>query len=420
LIRTVGRFAVALPLSVYVAAFVLGPCSPRPLAAAEMRNRAMLGYDTFIDRFTLLEQDTLDAVQEFYLGLASALSFGGENARGGASNLFKIGNQTIDENLDVETGSAPGYSGFDFRGNLRWKHFQPGSDYEFGNDYVQTNAFLRFRRKLNEGLRLNVKGRVETVDYKQRTTFDYDYRYGDGGIELQGGSDFDRSILVGGYIGFKDAPDTTALGYRRTLAELETRLASPRGLAFHLASVGDRKDYRESIRSSYWSVISFLDFDMSVGSGMVWSLKGESELTVFDRPDTIFFDTHFLRGGVKCRYAIGATSGVFVEPRYARMICGDFPEERYWEGSAIFGVDFLRNGDFWVNASYEPGYRDYTLDENNIYSDFSFHRVSLMASFPFPAGTTLSLFATHDPERHSRRDDDFSVTLVSAELTKGF
>jgi len=399
---------------------VLGLLTVAPVRAAELRGRATLGCDTFIDRFTLVEQDTLESVQEFYLGLGGAFSFGTEKSRAGINNLLKLGTQTIDDNLDVEAASARGRFGIDLRGNVRWKHFQPGSDYEFGNDYLQANTFLRCRRKLGESIRLNLKSRFEAVDYKNRTTFDYDYRYVDGGIELQSGSDFNRSIIAGGYVGFKDAPDTTALGYRRALAELEARLTSARGVAFHLASIGDRKDYREKIRSSYWSVTSFLDVDVNVGGDMVWSLKGESELTLFDRPDTIFFNTHFLRGGMKLRRALGATSGVFLEPRYARMICADFAEERYWEGSAILGVDFIRNGDFWINASYEPGRRDYILDPNEIYSDFSFNRVAVMASVPLLAGTTLNLLVTHDPERHSRRDDDFSVTLVSADVTKRF
>jgi hypothetical protein len=33
--------------------------------------------------------------------------------------------------------------------------------------------------------------------------------------------------------------------------------------------------------------------------------------------------------------------------------------------------------------------------------------------------TTLNLLVSHDPERHTRRSDDFSITLVSINLQKG-
>lgn len=387
--------------------------------AVELTGRAALGYDTFIDRFTILEADTVESIEELYLGLGGWLALGSAN-RLSIGNLCRVGTQTIDDNLDLDAATGPGPSRLALRGTVRLKHFQPGSDYESGNDYVQTNAALQFRREVSERLRMKLQSRFELIDYEDLTIFDYDYSYADVGAEIEAGSSFENAVQVGGAFGHRDVPDTTALSYDRVLAELEARLTSARGAALRVSSLGDRKSYRESVRSSSWSVLSFVDLDMNTLGAVAWSLRLESELTLYDRPDTIYFDTHFLRGGVKLRFPIGAASGVFVEPRYARMLCGDFPEERYWEGSTAVGVDLMRNGDFWVHASYEPGYRGYSLDPNELYSDFWFHRLSLMANVPLPAEMSLGLFVTHDPERHSRRVDDFSVTLVTAEVTRRF
>ena len=69
---------------------------------AEVRNHATLGYDSFIDRFTILEADTFESVQDLYLGLGNAFSYRDGATKTGLGNYFRFGSQTIDENLDLE------------------------------------------------------------------------------------------------------------------------------------------------------------------------------------------------------------------------------------------------------------------------------------------------------------------------------
>jgi hypothetical protein len=267
---------------------------------------------------------------------------------------------------------------------------------------------------------VTLKGRFESIDYGRRTDFDYDYRYFDGGIEIEAGPDFGRMLLLGVSVGSREAPDTIALSYDRIVAELEARLVSRGGISLHLSSTGDRRDYREMIRSSCWNVISYLDMSFNSMARMAISVKAETEYIFFDRPDATYFDTHFLRGGVRLRYPVRVLSSVFLEPRIAKLLCPDFEEERYDEASCVLGTDIMLSDKLWISLSYEPGYRNYTLDENDLYSDFTLNRISAMGSVPLPASLALNLFVIHEPERHSRREDDFSVTLISADLAKRF
>jgi len=102
------------------------------------------------------------------------------------------------------------------------------------------------------------------------------------------------------------------------------------------------------------------------------------------------------------------------------MFCDSSPEERYVEGSIVLGMDIFDSKWFWLTASYEPGYRDYTLKNNTIYSDFTINRISIIGSIHLPEKFSIDIFLTHEPEKHSRREDDFSVSLVSVELKKTF
>lgn len=410
-----GRIAVATLATALVV--VLNPTVMR----AELTTAVTVGYDSFIDRFTILEEDTAETVQEFYGGIKNSCRYRSAEANFGLFNFFRFGNQTIDENLDAEVSLSPWSSTrIDIRSNMHWKHFQEGSDYSFGNDYTQSNTFVRLKRRIRDGFLVNLKSRFEIVDYEERTEFDYDYRYLDSGLELELGTFFSRFLRFGSSLGFREAPDTTALSYRRTVADLEFQLTSRGGTMFHIVILGDRRDYREAVRSSYWNVLSYAELSTVFLSGRTASLRFESELTSFDAPTSAYFDTHFIRGGGRIKVPISGTASFFCEPRLARMLCGDFEEERYWEGTAVLGIDIIAGTAFWMTISYEPGYRKYLEEKNDLYSNFYINRISLMGSVSLPSDLVLNAFISHDPERHTRRDDDFSITLISVDLTRRF
>jgi hypothetical protein len=411
LLRRIAFFASAAALSLAVSC---------PLEA-EITNQATIGYDSFIDRFTILDADTFETVQDLYVGFSNAFLYRDGATKAGLSNLFRFGNQTVDEYLAAEGSIRPVAStAVDLRSSFAWKHFREGSDYEFGNDYTQTNALFRVRTNTGASSRLSLKSRVELVDYKERTEFDYDYRYVDGGAEWDAGADIDRMLHLGLFAGRRDVPDTTALSYDRLLAELEGRCAMGGGVSFRILSAADRREYREPARSSYWNVTSEAEISRGSADGAVYSLRGESEILSFDRPDATYFNTHFLRTGFRARFPVRALSAVYAEPRYAIMFCTTFAEERYREVSFVLGAEVMSTNGFWLSLAYEPGFRDYELEGNELYSDFYLNRLSAMGSLSLIAGTALNVFVTHEPERHSRREDDFSVTLVSIDLTKRF
>ncbi len=388
---------------------------------AGLATAVTIGYDSFIDRFTILEEDTAETVQEFYGGIKNNFKHRTGPVKLGLYNFFRFGNQTVDESFDGELSLSPWKNTrIDLRGNVHWKHFQEGSDYSFGNDYIQSNNYVKLHRKVRDGFSINWKSRFEFVDYGERTEFDYDYRYLDTGLELEFGSFLNRFVRLGAALGFKEAPDTTALGYRRTLADLEFQIVTGGATTLRVAILGDRRDYRETVRSPYWNVLSNAELSIVGLSGRSISLRFSSELAAFDEPTTIYFDTHFIRGGVRLKYPITTTTSVFIEPRFAGIFCDDFPEERYREATAVVGIDIIGSEKYWGVLSYEPGYRDYLAEGNDLYSNFYVNRISLMGSVSLPSRFELNTFISHDPEHHARRDDDFSITLISVDLTRRF
>jgi hypothetical protein len=403
------------------AALILSVIACPNTARGEVKNRLTLGFDSFIDRFTILEVDTAESVQEYYIGLGNDLRFKRNRASGGLGNFFRVGTQTIDEHIDGELSLLPIPSTrIDVRSFFHYKRFQESSDYTFGNDYLQLNTLLKVRRKLNDASKLTLRSRFEGIDYERQNDFDYDYYYYDAGLEFEAGSLLRRLIRVGGFAGHREAPDTTAMNYERAAGEMELQFLVGEGGLLHIYSMGDRRDYRGTARSSYWLVLSQAEFVTTSLSGRSLSVKFESEFTIYDDPTPIFFDNHFIRGGVGAKIPLKERLSITTEPRIATMFCREYAEERYREYTLLLGVELFGSNDFWLIAGYEPGYRDYISDTNDLYSDFYLNRLSLMGSIPLRMGFYINIFAMHDPERHMRREDDFSVTLFSLDLTKRF
>ncbi|MBU8923136.1 MAG: hypothetical protein KOO63_15060 [Bacteroidales bacterium] len=385
------------------------------------RGDLTFGYDSFVDRFTILEEDTTDAIQEFYLSLTTSLTHTGGKFKTGATNTFRYGTQSINEIFygNLSAGSWESIR-LEIRNSSRLKFYRDGSDYEFGNDYVQSNTSIKLGRAIRENLKISARGRMEIIDYSEKTSFDYDYLYFDGGLEVESGSYFERFARVAVSAGHREVADTTDLSYDRILTGLEFHFQPAPGTLAEFSISGDRRDYRGESRSPLWNVYSFSSISIPMAAGMKTSLRFDSESYIYDRPSTTFFDTHYLRGGIKTTIPVNSAFSLFAEPRFARMLCDEFEEEKYWEGSVVLGLDLLGSGDYWCTFSWEPGRRDYIMEKNEIYSDFYLNRLSLMGSIKTPNDFSIGLFIMHDPERHSRRDDDFSLTMISATISKEF
>ena len=394
--------------------------SAPPADAAELRNRLLAGYDSFMDRYTLIEDDTTETIHEYYAGLDNFFLTGTGPTKFTIRNIFKYGNQTIDDDLSavLNAGSRKSLL-MQLRGNLRLKYFREGSDYEFGNDYIQSNLHLKLGKQLGDRWYVTSKSRAEMIDFDESTQFDYDYRYFDTGLGVETGSYFSRFVRVFASLGRREAPDTTDLSFNRFLGEAELRL-SRGSLTFDIAALGDRREYEGLSRSDYWFIYSTGNLTWTGISGRAVGLRIESELLYYDIQSRTWFNNNFLRGGLRLRIPVSGTANVYIEPRYATMRCESFLEERYTEGSVVLGFDVMGSEKYWMTFSWEPGYRSYTMEDNPIYSDFSFNRLSLMASGTFGKRYGANIFISHDPEKHTRRTDDFTITMVSASVSLMF
>ena len=203
------------------------------------------------------------------------------------------------------------------RGNLRLKFFREGSDYEFGNDYAQSNIHLKLGKQVAERWYVLSKSRAEMIKFDERTQFDYDYHYFDTGLGVETGSYFGRYLRVFSSLGLREAPETTELSFNRILY---------------------------STGRLTWTGMS----------GRTVTLRAESEILNYDTQTRTWFNNHFLRGSLRVRLPVTGISFFYIEPRAAKMRCESFIEERYTEASVVLGFDVMGSERYWLTCSWEP------------------------------------------------------------------
>ncbi len=386
-----------------------------------VETRLTTGFDSFINRYTILENDTTEALNEFYLRLFNRIYKGNARKQPLLSNMLKIGDQSVDDRLDLDLHLGdPNSFGTQFSGTAYIKHFHEKSDYPLSNDYRQYNSTLKLGLKLAEGLSLNSRSRAELVDYDERTDFDYDYHYLETGVELYGGDILENLFRLSAALGTSEAPDTAQLGFNRRLLEADAYLSASSGFRWDLNLVADRRSYRGSSRSSYWMMIYHSGLKISSNEKLEYSVNFEGEHLIYDSQTQTYFDTHFLRGSAGASVGFEGKGTLRIQPRLARLLCPDLAEERYQEITVLAEYEILTGKGYWFSISYEPGTRNYLDESEGVYSDFYIHRISAMAGITIASGITADLFLIHDPEYHSRREDDFSITMISVSLSRNF
>ncbi len=394
---------------------------PSSLLRAENSNSIVTGYDSFIDHYTILQDDTTEILNEYYTSLTNRFAFDNAKMKPELGNSLKIGNQTVGNRMDL--GLQFGRESFiktELKTDLYIKHFRENSDYSFSNDYKQLNTRLNIGRKFSDNIEIYSRSRLEIVDYENRTEFDYDYNYIDTGVEISAGSILNNLFHVSASYGSREAPDTTALSYKRQMIELDAFISPDGKYRHNLSVLANRRKYSGSSRSSLWNLYSFYRFTLLAESEKEYSIELDGESSIYDSPSSIYFDTHFVRAGLKVSIPFTDIDRISIEPRYARMFCDQYSEERYQEYSIIAGVEIMDIDNFWCMLSYEPGRRNYLKEENELYSDFYLNRLSIMGSISIYSGISADIFIIHDPETHTRKEDDFSITLISVSLSKRF
>ncbi len=411
--------------------------SASPVAAAASDDGRVTGsfdagFDSFQEKYTIVDEDTLDSISEFRSRVALGYS-GGSYLR----DFFHVQSRALFGNdsfeytgrLDLIKRLGSGSSRVAISADVTRRDYRDDSSYDFANNYTRYYLRSYMKWKPSPSTSIRISDRIEHLDYDDRTEFDYDYTR--NSIKVQTEFDWNLTNLLNVGVRFTsmDIPDSTEIQYESWTPELELRLAPGLYRNVSLYASAERRLYaHEPVRSSFWALLLNATVEWPVAGAFGVELHNETESYTYDAGTGVYFDYTETRNSALVKYNHGWDLRVGAGPAFSYFVSDDSPDDEYDEYGLKFTLDYLRGRRLWLASAYESGSRRYDayggsavdpLDES-LFSNYTYHRINLLASLQVWDDVNLNTFLDYQPEDHERESDDATATLFSISLTYVF
>ena len=194
----------------------------------------------------------------------------------------------------------------------------------------------------------------------------------------------------------------------------------------YLQAAIENRDYTSPVatRSDFMATLALLRLEWAMGSNVSIGLDNDFEYYNYDQQTDAYFDYIENRTVALLnfypmfflRIAGGATFGI--------LSARESPLDEYREFGATFRVEYSQGTRLWLSFEYEPGRRRYPafdsgaiFDFESIFSDYTYHRLSLFGNWRIWSGLAFNVFVDYQPEDHVREGDDATATLISVSLS---
>jgi hypothetical protein len=431
--RRAHRPARREPFAVIAALVVLAPPATR---AAEGRwiGSAEIGFDSYMERYAVADEDTLSSVAEFRsrLRLGYAVGALGRNyalleARGlvGGSS-YEAGGHAV---ATRRFGPA-GRHAIHVDAEAGRRGYREGSEYDFPNGYLRGYARGTLRWRASEAWLLKLDDRIEHVDYDERTEFDYDFTRNAVTGSVDVARDVAHTFTAGARVTTMSVPDSAQIEYWALTPLAEYRAYVDAHRRVQVAMGLERRLYPDDgTRSSFWALLAGASFEWAVHPR--WSLELIDELEHYDYDVSSGAYSRYLRNLAELLVNFNSGDAQFgVGPTFGWLESRDSPQDEYREAGVKVAFEWMGGSGAWVSASYQPGWRDYMLYEDSpspvlsnpdaIFSDYGYHRIDVFATVRLYRSLWLNAYADYQPEDHDREGDDATATVASLTITYSF
>ena len=399
---------------------------PSNVAAGKLSGAVEAGFDSFNEQYTIVERDTLSQLNEFstrlHLRYLSGSMFGNHVMLEGRG---MFGGQSF-ENMARAAFMYRGTKNRVFAdASVTGREYREDTQYSFPNDFIRYNARAYYQRNLTSALSVRLTNRFEAVNFDQRTEFDYDY-YLDRVVlstSLDQGLTTGYQLLLG--YTRKEIPDSTAIAYDAGTLAFEYRRTVGLHKQLFISAQSERREYEDPLtRSPYWSALVLANLQPFVLGNFGAGVDFAGETYRYDQNTTAYFDFTETKTYAFLSYFRGLTWTVRLGPEVGFLMSNASPQDEYYDFAARLTIDYMSGDRMWLSASYAPGYRDYlftaSTPEEQIFSDFTYHAVSLMMTARILPQTNLNLFVDYKPEDHEVRGDDAMSALFAVNVAYSF
>jgi hypothetical protein len=392
------------------------PLGPRP--GWRFLPSAAFTYDSFGQRYVVADEDTLDLVDEFGGRLMTTLEHVGRT-QVQIRNTFGMGQEATRNDLQLR--AQRGFGRLDLRldNELRFKAYQPGSEYVLSSDYRIGSVRATATWTPGGGLRARLHQRYERADFVRRTRYNYDYSLLDLGLDVERSWGF-LSNALGSYTwGRRVVPDSSAIDYTRHLILADwDQDVGPHGL--RLDQRLERRLYGDpTVRSHFWDWEGGLGLRLAAHPKIRLRPAYRAALMRFDAPDSLDSNASEQSLELLVEGDVSERTVLAVGPRGEfRRTTSDI-DRAYNQWGLVGTLSFLAGTRFWIQFSEEIGSRRHLAGDETFYTDYLFNWTTLYLSWEPLRRLTLDVFFSLNPENHTDSTDDSTTLLLSTSVTYG-
>jgi hypothetical protein len=384
-----------------------------------------VGFDSFSERYSIEEADTLDLTNELRTALGLELRHAWTaKSRLELAEVLTVSDLALRNRSRLELELAPrGEDRLVAANELTTKRDLDGGDESaLASDYVQDAMWLTYRGPLTGVLGVRLREQLEVVDFAVESDYEYDTWRNVAGAGLAIEPDLDASVELDYEYGRRRVPDSSAVDYREhAFVASWWQIA---GARTELEAQGrfERRRYREeTVRPGYVGLRAGGRVGVRLSERFTLRLRQEVDATSYDVPSQVYYNSVEHLSGLEGALAFrDGEVEAGLEPRYTTLRADEGSGEDYDERSAVIRLSWMHGASFWLDAALELGRRDYRDAGESVFSDYAFARTNVFSTVELGPRTAWNLYLSHEPERHEVEGDDTTTTLVSTDVTVRF
>lgn len=379
-----------------------------------------IAYDSFGQRYTLSDRDTLDLYDELSARLHTSMEhFGRTHFR--LQNAFGYGQEATRNDL-VARLERPVGTRLEIRAEqeLHYKGYVPGSDYSYSSDYLvgttRTAAYFR----PSPQWRLRVDDRFEWTWFHTPGRYNYAYQLNDTGADLEHTYGlFSRARIRYAY-GMRSVPDSSAIDYRRHVASADWEHEAGRH-GFGIEPRVERRSFGDpNVRSHFWDYAGTLSGHVAAGEHVRLRPEYRATVTQYDRPDSVWSNATEQSAEILIEGDVSPRTVLAIGPRSEFRRTSSAVDRAYNQWGLKGSVTLALGGSLWLQFTDEAGLRRHLAGDDLLFSDYTFNWSTLYLSWQPVPRLGFDLFFSLNPESHQDKTNDTTTLLVSTSLTYGW
>lgn len=389
--------------------------------------KAGLNYDFISHDYYLHSIDTLgitpDSLAEIK-GYSDRIEEKGVNLRLGLQNqgalTFEFANNSLvsNEKLRNVTTVRVQWGALRFVSDADFKSYGQSDDFSLYQSRLQNSSRLGLRLLDNGRWEAEVSQEFEYTGFDDRSSAVYGYRQHESRLRLTRHLATFSDLRLNLRYDRRDAYDSSSLDFSRWIADVAyDDIGAGRSIMASLYA--ERKNSAQpGQRDDYYYFNPYLDLAIALAGNLDLAPRVEGQIYGYDTQSLATFSHYRLLTRLKLdyHYSLLSTFSLGLGGERLRAFDTKYGEQDYRSSQLLLGYETLASAWFTLNLDSQLGYRNFTTDASEFYTDHWFVRLDLLGDVKLSHRLRFSLIGGTDFEYHDAKEDDVFVYMLSGNL----